>query len=156
VPTRISRSLPQPSSIRANSPARNKPRQPQPQHMKVAASLSNGRSVGSFAEQWQLRCPVSRDLVHPHLADLRRTTSPETPVQRLVSPNLVRQGRSLGAVSFNLVRGGRSLGGVSFDQARDSHLSAVSMGEAHSSAPAHLSPMDQQPGSPHLVHPTQW
>jgi hypothetical protein len=31
-------------------------------------------------------CPVSLDLVRPHLADLRRTTSPETPFSGLSHP----------------------------------------------------------------------
>jgi hypothetical protein len=32
------------------------------------------------------RCPVSLDLVRPYLADLRRTTSPETPFSGLSHP----------------------------------------------------------------------
>jgi hypothetical protein len=75
-------------------------------------------------------CPVSLDLVRPHLADLRRTTSPETPSRR--PSHLIWSVRAIlsavshsiwsamailsgevdgdrGGVSLNLVRHGHSL-----------------------------------------------
>jgi hypothetical protein len=40
-------------------------------------------SMTGHLGDWTSSCPVSLDLVHPHLADLRRTTSPETPFRWL-------------------------------------------------------------------------
>ena len=64
-------------------------------------------------QQRDSSCPVSLDLVRPHLADLRRTTSPEMLFSGLSHLIWSVMAVLYGGVSFNLARGGRSLGGVS-------------------------------------------